>query len=77
MVLKVIVIALLIVILYCLGSGMYYLVRPGNFNTQVVRALTWRISLSILLFVLLLVSHWMGWITPHPIAESVTATPYP
>ncbi len=66
MVLKIIVVLLLAIILYCLGSGVYYLVRDPNDSKNVVKALTWRIALSFSLFILLLIAYAMGWINPHP-----------
>lgn len=59
------------VILYCLGSALYFLVREQDENEakKVVRALTWRIALSISLFFLLLLFGWMGWITPHSVGH--------
>jgi len=66
---RTIILLFLALILYCLGSGLYYLVRENSNadSDAVVKALTWRIGLSILLFVLLLVGFWLGIITPHAI----------
>ena len=67
MIFKFVIILFLIVILYSLGSGLYFLVREkGKADSfRVVKALTWRIGLSLLLFILLFVAMAMGWITPH------------
>lgn len=68
MLVKAIVVLFLLIILYSLGSALFYLVRDkGTDSTQVVKALTWRIGLSMLLFVLLLVAFALGWIAPHAI----------
>lgn len=67
MLLKIIVIVLLFVVLYCLGSGLYYLVREGQGSVNLAKALTWRVSISLLVFTLLIVAYFMGWITPHPL----------
>lgn len=66
---KILVVLFLVVILYCLGSGLVYLVREKNETDAraVVRALTWRITLSLTLFFLLMLSYWMGWIHPHAV----------
>jgi hypothetical protein len=32
---------------------------------KMVKALTWRISLSLIVFILLLIGFLMGWLTPH------------
>jgi putative copper export protein len=68
MLVKAIVILFLLIILYSLGSALFYLVRDKKADeTRVVKALTWRIGLSMLLFILLFVAFGMGWITPHSI----------
>lgn len=67
MVVKLIIVLFLIVILYALGTGLYYLVNEKNNTDQVVKALTWRIILSLVLFILLFVAFAMGWIHPHGI----------
>jgi Protein of unknown function (DUF2909) len=43
-------------------SAMVYLVRDRGSTRSVARALSFRVGFSIALFVLLLFSHWMGWI---------------
>lgn len=65
MVLKIIVIALLLVIIYSLGSGLFFMLKDGADSKRMVKALTWRISLSFVLFLLLLVGYTLGWIAPH------------
>lgn len=65
---KLIVWCLLIVILFSLGSALYFLVQDKGDTNRVVKALTWRIGLSIFLFILLLVAFWFGWITPHSLS---------
>jgi len=67
MLFKVIIILFLFVILYSLGSGLFYLVRDKSQSDRVVKALTWRIGLSLLLFVLLFIAFGLGWISPHSI----------
>ena len=56
MLLKIIVIVLLVVILYCLGSAVVYLVRGDQSSVKMAKALTWRISLSLVLFLLVVLS---------------------
>lgn len=55
-------------ILYSLGSALYYLMREPSRSTKVVKALSWRIGLSLVLFLLLLVAYSLGWIVPHSIS---------
>jgi len=60
-----IVIALLLTIMISLGSGLFYLVKDKSNSDRAVRALTWRIGLSLLLFLLLLLIYRMGWVSGH------------
>lgn len=62
---KLVIILFLIVILYSLGSGLFFLVRDKGRSDRVVKSLTWRIGLSLLLFILLFVAFAMGLIQPH------------
>ncbi len=67
MLLKVVIVIFLLLILYSLGSALFYLVSKKNNSIRVVEALTWRIALSLTLFILLFLGYWLGWITPHQI----------
>ena len=68
MLVKAIIILFLLIILYSLGSALFYLVRDNKEDdTRVVKALTWRICLSLLLFSLLFIAFSLGWIKPHGI----------
>ena len=53
--------------MFSLGSAMVYLVREPHGSKKTVRALTWRIGLSIGLFVLLLLGFVTGVLEPHGI----------
>lgn len=61
------IILLLLAIFFALASALYYLVTEKGDSDRIVKALTWRIGLSIVLFILLLVAFAFGWITPHSI----------
>ncbi len=63
---KIIILIVFAVILYCLGSAAFYLVKRSDAD-KLARALTWRIALSIALFLLLILSAFMGWVHPHGI----------
>ncbi len=61
-----VVILLLIAILVSLGSALLPVFRDDPQNARrAVKALTWRVALSVLLFVLLMGGHYFGWITGH------------
>ena len=68
MLFKIIIIAFLLIILYCLISGLYHLVQNKEDSDSVAKALTWRVGLSLLLFILLFIAFALGWIVPHPIS---------
>jgi len=60
-----IVIALLLAIMASLGSGLFSLIKDKSNSDRTVRALTWRIGLSLLLFFLLILIYRMGWVSGH------------
>lgn len=63
---KLIVVLALLAIIASLGSALFSLAREGGTRgTGTVKALTWRIALSIALFLFILLSIRMGWVTPH------------
>jgi hypothetical protein len=61
---KSIIIALLLIILFSLGAALVAMIKGDN-SDKMLRALTWRIGLSVSVFILLLIGQAMGWITPH------------
>lgn len=64
---KVIIVAFLILILYNLGAGLYYMIVDKGQTKRTVNALTWRVGLSIALVALVVLGIWSGVITPHGI----------
>ena len=50
-------------ILFSLGSALFYLSRSKQTNPKVVWSLTIRVALSVTLFLLLMVSYKLGWIS--------------
>lgn len=62
---KILVIVLLAAIVVSLFSGLFFLNRDQGGSDRMVRALTVRITLSVLLFLVLLVAWWTGAIQPH------------
>ena len=65
---KIIISLFLLFILGSLFSGLYYLVRDKGSSERTVRALTIRISLSVLLFALLMIGYATGVLQPHGVA---------
>ena len=63
---RILVILFLVFILVSLGSSLYFLYRDrGSGSTRMVKALTIRVGLSILVFVLLMAGFRFGLITGH------------
>lgn len=59
---KIIVLALVALIFVSLASGLYYLIKDRGTSERTVKALTWRIALSVALFVLLMAGYYLGFI---------------
>jgi succinate dehydrogenase/fumarate reductase cytochrome b subunit len=59
------VIAFLIVILWNLGAGLYYLLVDKGQSKRTVNALTRRIAFSVALILLVALGIYTGVITPH------------
>lgn len=57
------VLAIVALILLSLGSALFYLIRDQGKSDKVVKMLALRVGLSIGLFLLLMVSYRLGWIT--------------
>jgi len=62
MAIKILTILLLLTILYSLASSLFFLVRDKGEGERTVKRLTWRIGLSIVLFVFLWAAYQLGWI---------------
>jgi hypothetical protein len=60
-----IIILLLLVILASLASGLVFLVKDEGRTNRTVKALTWRIALSLVAFAVLIVGYLTGLIQPH------------
>ena len=62
---KTLIVLILLVIIGSLFSGLFYLVKDKGASERTVRALTVRISLSVLLFILLMLGYATGVLQPH------------
>ena len=67
MIIKYLIVAVLVAIGASLGSGLYFMMKDKGGSKRMVNSLTVRISLSVALFVLLLVGWYLGLIQPHPV----------
>ena len=67
MLIKVAIVVMLLLIVGSLFSGLYYLIKDKGTGERTAKALTIRISLSITLFLLLMLGFYTGVIgQPHP-----------
>ena len=57
-----------ILIIGSLASALVFLMRDKGRSNRTVQALAFRVGFSILVFVLILVAHRLGWIQPTGIA---------
>ncbi len=68
MIFKIVVLTLLGVVVFSLASALFHFTRnKGNDGDKMLKSLTWRIGLSVGIFILLLIGQAMGWVTPHGI----------
>lgn len=64
---RVVIVGFLAFIVFNLGAGLYYMMRDKGGSDRTLKALTWRIGLSVLLFALLMLGFATGIIEPHGI----------
>jgi succinate dehydrogenase/fumarate reductase cytochrome b subunit len=64
------IVAFLILIVWNLGAGLYYMLVDKGTTKRTVNALTKRIALSVALILLVALSIYMGWITPHGVGRA-------
>lgn len=66
---KLLIIGVLIVILYNLGAGLYYMMVDKGKSNRTVKSLSWRIGLSVGLILLVILGIYTGVIQPHGINQ--------
>lgn len=64
------IVGVLILIVWNLGAGLYYMLVDKGQSKRTVNALTRRIALSVGLILLLILAIFMGWIEPHGIGRN-------
>ena len=75
MIIKAVVIIAFILIIFSLGSALFHLINHKNEESseKTVKALTFRISLSILLFIFLFIAVATGIFKPHGLGVKIHA----
>ena len=66
---RLLVLATLLAIVASLGAALCQLTTRQGDSGRMMRALSWRVSLSVALFALLLLAARRGWIVPHGIGR--------
>jgi Flp pilus assembly protein protease CpaA len=76
---KIIVLVAMAAVLVNLFIALFHLNRGGQGDSRkTLRALSWRLGISIALFVFLFVAARLGWVTPHGLPQTgPTATSAP
>lgn len=64
---KLAILALFVAMCVSLGSGLVYLMGSKASSTKLLRVLTLRVGLAVLLFLALIGAWLAGWIEPHGI----------
>ncbi len=64
------IVGVLILILWNLGAGLYYMLVDKGQTKRSVNSLTKRIGLSVALILFVVVAIKMGWITPHGVGAN-------
>ncbi|HKJ15920.1 MAG TPA: twin transmembrane helix small protein [Xanthomonadales bacterium] len=61
---KIVIVLFLLFIIYSLASSFWFLIKDKGQSDRTVKRLTWRIGLSLALFVFLWIAFQLGWIEP-------------
>ncbi|RRQ23096.1 twin transmembrane helix small protein [Thiohalobacter thiocyanaticus] len=72
---KLFIVLVLLVILGSLASGLIFLIKDKGDSDRTVKALTWRIGLSVTLFLLLMLGYATGVLQPHGVYPHPPAQP--
>lgn len=66
---KIFIVVFLFAIIAALASGLVFLVRDTGDERRTVKALTWRIGLSVVLIALLVLGYLTGLVQPHNLGQ--------
>ncbi|MBK1851490.1 MULTISPECIES: twin transmembrane helix small protein [unclassified Marinobacter] len=64
--LKALIVFLMLAVIFSLFSGLFFLIKDGGKTNRVVTSLAVRVTLSVLLLTVILLSLWQGSLTLHP-----------
>jgi len=74
---KIVIILLLLAIFVSLASGLFFMIKDKGQTSRAVTSLTFRITISIALFVMLFIGYASGLIKPHGIVPLKTEKALP
>ena len=60
-----VILLFIVFIIGSLFSALYYMIKDKGQSTRTVRALSWRVGLSITLFLILMIGYHFGFIEPQ------------
>ena len=66
---KYVILVFIVFILGSLFSALYYMIRDKGQSDRTVKALTWRVGLSIMLFLMLMLGSYFGLISPNGFSQ--------
>ena len=66
---KLFILVLILTIGASLASGLFFLVKDEKESNRLVTSLSFRIMLSIILFISLIIGYNFGWIQPHGLGQ--------
>jgi hypothetical protein len=69
------IVLILLTIVASLGSALFYLLKDRSRSPRTVKALTFRIGLSIALFLFLLLGYQLGILRPHGLGPGLRTNP--
>ena len=64
------IVGVLLLILWNLGAGLYYMLVDKGQTKRTVNSLTKRIALSVALILFVVLAIYMGWIEPHGVGRN-------
>jgi Protein of unknown function (DUF2909) len=64
-----VILVFIVFILGSLFSALYYMIRDKGQSDRTVKALTWRVGLSIMLFLMLMLGSYFGFISPQGLSQ--------
>ncbi|MFK7794111.1 MAG: twin transmembrane helix small protein [Gammaproteobacteria bacterium] len=62
MLIKIFIVILFLLIVGSLASALFHLLSSKESNDKTVKALTYRIGLSVFAFIIIIISKYLGWI---------------